>query len=81
MKMQEYQASARMIFDKYMSKVAILLTGAISIIVPWIQINKGQAVDYVEIALFFLSVSALMLVYFFAVRWIFVSLPAKLFRS
>jgi len=81
MKMEEYQDSARLIFDKYMSKVAIFAAGAISIIVPYIQINRGKEVDYIEIIFFFLGVSAVMLVYFFLVRWIFVSLPAKLFGS
>lgn len=81
MKIEEYQDSARLIFDKYMSKIAIFVVGAISIIVPYIEISRGKAVDYVDITLFFLSVSAVMLVYFFIVRWIFVSLPAKLFGS
>ena len=80
MNIEEYQASARLVFDKYISKLAILVVGAISIIVPSLQMNKGIAVDYIEIILLFLSVSALMLVYYFLVRWIFVSLPAKLPR-
>ena len=81
MTMKEYQDSARVFFDKYMSKVAIFAAGAISIIVPLLQNSMGSAVDYIEIIVYFLSVSAAMLVYFFLVRWIFVSLPAMLFRS